>query len=155
MSEVDALFDDGEKSPSSCNIGLGAEVAFASKAISMGFTVFMPFGHSQKADLVIWKPPSRAITVQVKKATYQKDGGNFKFMIGSGKPSCASNPLDYGLRYTPYQRGDFDVMAVYMAERQSFVIYKLEDIVGKSSMRWTAGRNSENNWDVLDIISNM
>ena len=133
----------------SCQTGLMAEMLLATEAASKGFCVFFPIGHSQKADLVIWRPPFSPITIQVKKATHQ-DSGSYKFMIGSGKPSCARNSKDYGLRYTPYVKGDFDVLCAYILERNSFVFYYLDEIVGKSSMRWNPdGRQRENNWDIF------
>jgi len=133
----------------SCQTGLIAEMLLATEAASRGFCVFFPIGHSQKADLVIWRPPSSPITIQVKKATFQ-DSGSYKFMIGSGKPSCAGNSKDYGLRYTRYEKGDFDVLCAYILERNSFVFYYLDEIVGQSSMRWNPdGRQRENNWDIF------
>ena len=133
----------------SCQTGLMAEMRLATEAASRGFCVFFPIGHSQKADLVIWKPPFSAITIQVKKATFQ-DSGSYKFMIGAGKASRARNPKGYGLNYTPYEKGDFDVLCAYILERNSFVFYYLDEIVGQSSMRWNPdGRQRENNWDIF------
>jgi len=135
-----------------CQSGMMAEMLLATEAASRGFCVFFPIGHSQKADLVIWKPPFAPITIQVKKATRQKKGKgqSYKFMVGSGRPSCAVNGKDYGLRYVPYMKGDFDVLCAYILERNSFLFYYLDEVVGRSCITWSPdGRQRENNWDIF------
>lgn len=149
MEGIEDLPRESGNLSETCHSGMMSEMIFATEAAKQGFGVFFPVGHSQKADLVVWKPPARPVTVQVKKATWQK-GGAFKFMVGSGKPSCAANPNDYGKRYTPYQKGDFDVLCAHIAEHDTFAFYNLEDLAGKSSHRWRAGIGQrENNWDIF------
>ena len=151
LSEFEIIPEQSSGS-ATCKSGMMAEMIFAVEAAKRGFCVFFPIGHSQKADLIIWKPPSRPVSIQIKKATYQKDSGAYKFMIGSGKPSCAANPNDYGKRYTMYQKGDFDVLCAYVEERQDFLFYALSDIAGISSKRWhPASGMSANNWDLLEL----
>jgi hypothetical protein len=143
--------DFDPKRSSTCDSGTRAEMFVAMEAAKNGFSVFFPIGHSQKADLIIWKPPMRPLTVQVKKATIQ-EGGSYKFMIGSGKPSCAANPNDYGKRYTKYQEDDFDILCAVIIERNSVLIYDLKSIVGKSSIRWSPHRGiKENDWNVNSL----
>ena len=133
-----------------CNTGTLAEMIVATEAMKRGYSVFFPVGHAHKADLILWRPPFSPVTVQVKKATWQK-GGAFKFMIGSGKPSCAVSEKDYGLRYTPYKKGDFDVICAYIQERDDFVFYRLNEIAGKSSIRWRPDNGQRvNNWEDIE-----
>lgn len=137
-----------QRRSSTCDAGTIAEMFVATEAAKNGFSVFFPIGHSQKADLIIWKPPIRPLTVQVKKATMQSCG-SYKFMLGSGKPSCAANPKDFGLRYTKYSENDFDLLCAVIVERNSVLVYDLKSIAGKSTMRWSPSNGiMENNWDI-------
>lgn len=70
-------------------------------------------------------------------------------MVGSGRPSCAANPKDFGLRYRKYEKGDFDVLAAYILERDVFAFYKLSDVHGLSSTRWDISKRSDN-WEIFD-----
>jgi hypothetical protein len=149
MIDIETLPEKTGNASKTCQSGQLAEMILAIEASKRGFSVFFPIGHSQKADLILWNPPDSPISIQVKKATWQK-GGSFKFMIGSGKPSCAANPKLYGLRYTPYKKGDFDYLCAYIQERDSFIFYKLDEIAGKSSMRWNPeSKTREGNWEAL------
>jgi hypothetical protein len=110
--------------------------------------------HSTKTDIVLLRSSSLPIRIQVKKATYQKREKSshlesWKFMIGSGRPSCAANPQDYGLRYRKYEENDFDVLAAYILEKDIFAFYYLSEIRGSSSMRWDQSKRI-NNWDIFD-----
>jgi hypothetical protein len=159
MSEPESyLFDTipftkAESSPEvnseSCNQGDIAECNFIYMAKLKGFEVFTPIGHSTKVDIAIRKPGRKFVGVQIKKATYQK-GGSWKFMCGSGKPSCAANPKDYGARYTPYKKGDFDILAAYIIEKDYWLFYNLDRVAGKSSIRWSELKNFQNNWEIFD-----
>lgn len=151
MADIEVIPEQSNTS-SNCKSGMIAEMIFAIEAAKRGFTIFFPIGHSQKADLIAWKPPARPISVQIKKATYQKESGSWKFMVGSGKPSCAANPNNYGLRYTAYKKGDFDILCAYIEERGEFLFYTLCDIAGCSSRRWHPSTGfAANNWDILDL----
>lgn len=140
----------------SCDAGDLAEARFMLKAKELGFHVYAPFGHATKADLVVWKPPARAVTVQIKKATIQSRGSRkphhwWKFMLGSGRPSAALSPNNGKLKYVPYQLGDFDVIAGYVEEREEWLIFPLEKVVGKSCVSYTPHNSIvPNTWEVLD-----
>jgi hypothetical protein len=160
--EIDMLFDlesftipsiDKKCISETCDIGAFAEMRFCGMAISLGFEVFLPFSHSTKTDVILLSMESKPIRVQVKKATYQKKqnanhGDYWKFMVGSGRPSCAANPTDYGLRYRKYEKDDFDVLAAYILERDVFAFYNLSEIHGSSTCRWDANKRS-NNWEIF------
>ena len=140
-----------------CNIGAFAEMKFCCAAITNGYEVFLPMSHSTKTDIVILKQGSSPIRVQVKKATYQKREKtthleSWKFMIGSGRPSCANNPQDYGLRYRKYEDDDFDILAAYILEKDIFAFYNLSDIRGASCMRWDQSKRIDN-WDIFNQYS--
>ena len=137
-----------------CNAGAIAELKLCCIAVEKGFEVFTPLSHSTKTDLIIMRPQGTPIRVQVKKATYQKKISSkrtdfWTFMIGTGKPTSARNPNDYGTRYKKYVEGDFDVLAAYIQERNVFAFYHLKDICGASGMRWNESKRS-NNWDIFD-----
>ena len=137
-----------------CNIGAFAEMKFCCEAISNGYEVFLPMSHSTKTDVVLLGANTLPIRIQVKKATYQKREKashleSWKFMVGSGRPSCAANPQDYGIRYRKYEDNDFDVLAAYILEKDVFAFYHLEEISGLSSCRWDIGKR-KNNWDIFE-----
>jgi hypothetical protein len=137
-----------------CDIGAYAEMRFCGMALSHGFEVFLPFSHSTKTDVILLSLDSDPIRVQVKKATFQKKNqshhiDSWKFMVGSGRPSCAANPNDYGVRYRKYALNDFDILAAYILERDVFAFYKLTDIQGLSSYRWDATKTA-NNWEIFN-----
>jgi hypothetical protein len=130
-----------------------AESAFLKEVIKRGWKAFAPWGHASRADLCIWKPPSSPLTVQIKKGVWQRDNQCWKIMIGSGKPSCAANPKDYGKRYTRYGKGDFDILAMYVLEHDAFVLWALNDICGNSSITWRPTSSPEmGNWQLLEEL---
>lgn len=153
VSQYDAPREETVGSES-CDSGDIAELEFLPRAKRNGWHVFSPHGHSTPADAIIFRPPTRPISVQIKKGVYQHRDGNWKITIGSSKPSCAANPNDYGLRYSRYQRGDFDVLAMYIEERDAFVFYNLDRLVerGVCTLRWNDG-DKMNNWDVFDSFA--
>lgn len=72
MEGIEDLPRESGNLSETCHSGMISEIIFATEAAKQGFGVFFPVGHSHKADLVVWKPPARPVTVQVKKATWQK-----------------------------------------------------------------------------------
>ena len=136
-----------------CDAGTVAETMLAAEAAKRGWTVFVPFGHAQKTDIVLTRGRDPAIRIQVKRATWQRKGsGSYKFMIGAGRPSCAANPNDYGLRYRRYESGDFDFLAAFIPDYEIFAFYRLSDIVGKSSHHWRPDPgHPRDNWDIMEV----
>jgi len=163
MAMTENLFDLSEytkdpilsnSSSATCDVGSFAEMRFCTLAVQKGYEVFLPFCHSTKSDVIVNSIFSRPIRIQIKKATYQKKernnhADNWKFMIGSGRPSCARNPKDYGIRYRKYEKNEFDILAAYILERDVFVFYELDEICGASSCRWNE-QMKFNNWDIFD-----
>lgn len=72
MDGIETIPTSGGPISETCNSGALAEMTVATEAAKRGFSVFMPFGHAHKADMILWSPPSQPITIQVKKATWQK-----------------------------------------------------------------------------------
>jgi len=141
----------------SCDEGSITEQVFALECMRRGYEVFWPANHSTTVDLIIRANAGPPVMIQVKKASYQKPRTSgaqdaWKVMHGSGKPSSAANPNDYGKRYRRYVRGDFDVLAAYISERNSFWFAGIDDVVQTSCGRWRAGL-VENNWSVIDAMA--
>jgi hypothetical protein len=137
-----------------CDTGTQGEILFMGAASQNGWYIYTPLGHSTQADLILLKPSVTPITVQVKKGVYQKDGGFWKTVIGSCKPTCAANPNDYGKRYRKYQKGEFDILAMWIMERNGFALYTLEELIEKgfSTISWKDGGRL-NNWCTLDMLT--
>lgn len=137
-----------------CDTGSIAELEFLPRAKRNGWHVYSPHGHSTPADVILFRPPAKPVSVQIKKGVFQKEQGKWKIMVGSGKPSCASNPKDYGARYTRYQRGDFDVLAMYINEHDCFAFWPLSDLVesGLSAISWRVGDRCDN-WEIFNSFA--
>jgi len=152
----DALFDMAEFSlphkeqdNSPTSIGTMAEIKFLNECAQRGITCFVPIGHAQKADCVVWCPPTRPVTVQVKKAYLGPGHRTWKIQTCSTKPTCLLNPKDFGQRYTNYADGDFDILAAYIGELDCFALWRLHEISGGTSIRWDSNAGRKNNFDVI------
>ena len=134
-----------------CVTGTKAEIAFGFEAAKRGFSIWLPWGHAYKADVIVWKYPSPPLLVQVKTAT--KNDYGWRALAGAAKPSCAQNPNDYGPRYMRYQQGDFHVLAMYVPEVHGFRLYTINEVVsGPTGLLWKQG-HLINNWNLLDMLS--
>lgn len=153
LTEYDAPRED-VATIESCDAGSIAELEFLPRARRAGWHVYSPHGHATPADVILFRPPNRPISVQIKKGVYQKEAGKWKVMVGSGKPACAANPKDYGKRYSLYERGDFDVLAMYVDEHDCFAFWTLDELVerGVSTIGWRVGGRTDN-WDIFDSFT--
>jgi hypothetical protein len=157
ISLQETLFDlteyslecDERKSNHNSMVGTLSEIMFMSEAASHGFHVFMPIGHAQKADCIIWKPQAKPITIQIKKAG-AKSINSWQIPTSSKKSSCNANPNDRGSLYTNYTEGDFDILAAHITEQNCWALYRLKDICGQTSIRWTG--SPRNNFELLNHI---
>jgi hypothetical protein len=147
--EEEADLTEGQSK--SCDTGTQAEILFMGEAAQRGWSVYVPLGHSTQADVILLKSGVAPITVQVKKGVYQKIGGFWKTVMGSCKPTCAANPNDYGKRYRKYQKGEFDILALWIMERNGFALYTLDELVevGYSTVSWR-DNGRLNNWRILE-----
>ncbi len=140
-----------EQGSVNCNSGATAELKFSVAAQELGFYTYIPLCHATSVDIVILKHSKTPITIQVKKGVYQKRDDCWKVTIGTQKPSCAVSSKDYGKRYRKYQRGEFDVLAMWVKECDGFVLWTLDELVdmGICTNRWRSGEKI-NNWEVLE-----
>ena len=128
------------------------ESIFVSHAARRDFVVFLPFGHAQKADVVIWKPPYRPITVQVKRGRMANPtawtchvssarGGNAKRsrrMAGLPVEACR-----------PYREGDFDILAMFHPPTEGFYFWNLRDVCHQRGVAIPQTAQL-NNWHVIE-----
>lgn len=138
------------------NAGDVAEANFVYQATLRGFEVFMPTSHTTKTDVIIRKAGQPPTMVQIKKGAKQKHEKphhkeRWKVLIGSGKPSSQRRVNKTGKpRYTLYEEGDFDILAVYIAEHESWALYHLTEILGPASLSWNLIDSPQNNWEIID-----
>jgi hypothetical protein len=131
------------------DVGVFAESKLATAAIGRGYVAWWPMGHAQKADVCLWKPPSRPVTVQVKNAQWKghKERGYWQCYVAS-KRGGASN-LRGGDAYRKYATGDFDVLAMYVPAANAFKFWRLTDISGQLCLSIT-DLSTLNNWHVIE-----
>ena len=127
------------------------ESVFAMQARRRDYSVFLPFGHSQKADVVIWHPPFRPITIQVKRG--RMNGSNWFCHVSSKRStrdhrSIVANGRDIG-RIKRYGAGDFDVLAMFHPPTEGFYFWKLVDVFHKKTINAPIGAQL-NNWHVIE-----
>ena len=131
-----------------------AEMIFMTQAIERGYQVYTPMSHHSKIDVVICKPGKPLIGVQVKKASRQKKengeyGESWKVLVGSARSGRAGQGRRPRLKR--YTAGMFDILCVYVTEPHNcFAFYKLDDVAGVASMRWSKKKGIEDNWQIFD-----
>ena len=128
------------------------EIVFVSHAARRGYTVFKPFGHSQKADVAIWKAPHRPITIQVKRGRLTSPTAWTCHVSASRNGKSKRSRRLAGLpaeAYRPYREGDFDILAMFHPPTEEFYFWKLRDVCHQLtvSMPPTAQLN---NWHVIE-----
>ena len=135
------------------NDGAMEEISFAKEAKARGYVIWLPWGHSQKADVCIWRPPQRPVTVQVKRGF--DTGSSHAVHVGAARAGrskklrrAAGLPAD---PYRKYKTGDFDVLAMYVPPADAFYFWRLEDICGQNSASKPVNA-AFNNWSVFDRI---
>ena len=133
------------------NDGSYEDLCMLTAARQRGYSTWVPIGHSQKADVTLWRPPYRPITVQVKRGRFQKNSWAAHVSASRGGASVAKakkdgRPLD---KYQRYQVGDFDVLAVYVPPANAFRFYALKAIVGQGIVSFS-DLSTLNNWHVIE-----
>jgi hypothetical protein len=133
------------------NDGSFEEICLLKAARERGFVTWMPIGHSQKADVIIWMPPHKPLTIQVKKGKWT--GNSWCAHVGAARGSKdrrrhrdAGRPAD---KYRFYEVGDFDVLAVYVPPADGFRFWLLNDIAGKHQVS-VSDLSTLNNWHVIE-----
>ena len=133
------------------DVGSLAESKFSTEAIARGYVSWWPVGHCQKADVCVWKPPYRPVTVQVKHAQWKGDCWQVYVAAKRGGRALASasrngRELD---KYNRYQVGDFDVLAMFVPSANSFKFFWLPDVADKLCVQ-VRDLSTLNNWHVIE-----
>jgi hypothetical protein len=133
------------------NDGSFEELCFLTAARERGYVTWVPIGHSQKADVAIWRRPHRPITVQVKRGQFRKGGWRCHVGATRGgrekKMRRANNkPLD---ELRKYEVGDFDVLALYVPPANAFRFWPLHSIAGQRCVS-LSDLSTLNNWHVIE-----
>lgn len=139
--EYDALGNDGSYE----------ELCLLTAARQRGYSTWVPIGHSQKADVTLWRPPYRPITVQVKRGRFAKGGwvAHVSASRGGNHVAKAKNDGRKLDRYQRYQVGDFDVLAVYVPPANAFRFYELKAVAGQGVVTFR-DLSTLNNWHVIE-----
>ena len=133
------------------DVGSLAESKFSTEAISRGYVSWWPVGHSQKADVCVWKPPYRPVTVQVKHAQWKGDCWQVYVAASRGgnhvaKARQGGRELD---RYNRYKAGDFDVLAMFVPTANAFKFFQLRHVADKLCVT-ISDLSTLNNWHVIE-----
>lgn len=122
-----------------------SELAVSLEAAKRGISVFLPFGHNQKVDL-IFLIDGKPVTVQVKKAVKSGKGkGSYRARLHSSGPTKSKAT---GKRYRYYKPGDFDILAVHVVEENVIALYRLDEIAAHS-ITWRRETGVRDNWDLV------
>ena len=125
-----------------CLVGDLSEALFNAGCIVHNWEPFKAFGHSHASDWVLVRGHLR-VAVQVKTATMDARGDYPIDVTRGGKNN-----------HRPYAAGDFDVLAVYLPDRNQFVFYTFADIRGRKKVRYNPARHHQpGNWHLLDEVA--
>ena len=125
-----------------CEKGTSAEVRFIFEADGRGWKVYVPLGHAHAADLIIHYPPYLPVCVQVKTATYYPDRDAYGISSSRGK-KCKQT----------YARGDFQILAAWLPDRQKFVLWRFDEIAERKKINYTPRLHRQpDNWEILDTV---
>ncbi len=126
----------------SCQKGAYAEMLFCAHVGYRGWEVYMPIGHAQTADVCIFKPPGRAITVQIKSAFWDETKQSYVINSSRGQSSKAA-----------YATGDFDILAAWLPDVEEFVLWRFDEICDRKRIRYSPKRHRQpNNWELLEEL---
>jgi hypothetical protein len=133
------------------NDGSYEELCMLTAAREQGYVTWVPIGHSQKADVIIWRPPYRPVTVQVKRAQFHKGRWRVNVSASRGGAMMAKAKHD-GRELDKYQRykiGDFDVLAAFVPPARAFRFYALKGVADQGSVSFR-DLSTLNNWHVIE-----
>ena len=128
--------------------GTFGELVFAVQAFKNDYSIWNPLGHAHKADIIIWRPPQRPVSVQVK--TLSLHGSNWQGHLGSVPAGGFSNE---NCTCTKYQVGEVDVLAFYLPPRERFALYHVSETqnMAARTITWREGDRLDN-WHLLEEI---
>jgi hypothetical protein len=125
-----------------CQKGAYAEMLFCAQVGFRGWEIYMPIGHAQTADVCIFKPPCRPVTVQVKTASIDHERGGYGVMASRGKRAK-----------TAYAVGDFDILAAWLPDIEEFVLWRFDEICERKRIRYSPKRHrAPSNWQLLEEL---
>jgi hypothetical protein len=123
-----------------CQKGAYAEMLFCAQVGFRGWEVYMPIGHAQTADVCIFRPPGRPVSVQIKSASWDEDKGSYVINSSRGKNSKVA-----------YAAGDFDILAAWLPDIEEFVLWRFEEICERKRIRYSPKRHrAPSNWQLLE-----
>jgi len=125
-----------------CEKGTSAEVRFNIEADGRGWKVYVPLGHAHATDIVILRPKKRPACIQIKTATYypRRDAYGVSTSRGSKNKKI-------------YARGDFQILAAWLPDRQKFVFWRFDEIRKRKKINYTPRLHRQpDNWDLLDTV---
>lgn len=126
---------------STCRKGDLSEALFIAGCIVHDWETFKAFGHDHTADWVLVRGAYR-LTVQVKTASIE--GNDYSITVKRGR----------GANVRAYAKGDFDVLAAYLTDRNQFVFWSFEDICNRQKVRYHPARHRQpGNWELLDDVA--
>ena len=125
-----------------CDKGTHAELLFCAEAGARGWQALIPMGHVSTVDVWIFRPPGRPLSVQVKRATPDRQG-DYRVSLARGRFDRKT-----------YQAGDFDVLAAYLPDLHQFVLWRFDDIGGRKKIRYSPKRHRQpDNWGLLNDVA--
>ena len=149
---------EAQSATTSTTSGIGHDGSFEESAFVMharrrDYSVFLPFGHSQKADVIIWKPPFRPITIQVKRGFINSGSGGYCCHVSSKRSakdhrSALANGRNID-RLKRYRAGDFDILAMFHPPTEGFYFWKLADVFHKKTVTMPLA-GQLNNWHAIE-----
>ena len=115
--------------------GEAIEILFEYEAISRGMTVSTPTGSMSSYDKVV-DVSGKLYKVQIKGVSSSSNS----VQVNLRKRSAS-------LSYAPYEDGDYDILAVYVQNNNSWYFYRFE--CKNKSFRINSSKPGLNNWDIF------
>ena len=142
MSIAIPVSDDALRKMSNCKVGDLSEGLFFVACIVHDWEAFKAFGHENASDWIIKRGHIKQ-SVQVKTATIDERGDYCVEVQRGGKNNKRA-----------YAKGDFDVLAAYLPDRNQFVFWTFDDIRGRKKVRYNPARHRQpGNWELIDEVA--
>lgn len=116
-------------------IGDISEMQIATRFLQLGYTVFIPYGGGQRADLIIEDVRGKFWRIQCKSARLVQDGTALEF-------DTASHNVTGNNRQKRHYREDCDFFALYNATLNTFYLVPVNEVgVARAHLRLTFPKN--------------
>ena len=125
-----------------CKTGDISESIFATQALRRGWWVYTSNGHARPADAIVFRPPMRPISIQIKTASIYADRDNsYGVMVCRGR----------GAIKVSYLKGDFDILAAWLPDVQKFVFWRFDEIADRKKINYSPRLHRQpDNWNLLE-----